>query len=96
MLDRHTHITQIVHDNFQPDQFELVNNSHKHQGHGGDDGSGQSHFALTLVTSEFNGMSKVKRHQLMYSLIKPLMDNGLHAIELHLHSPNELNRMREN
>ena len=33
---------------FSPTRLEVVNESHRHAGHAGDDGSGESHFAILI------------------------------------------------
>ncbi len=42
------------------------------------------HYALTVISSSFQGLSQVKQHQLVYSTIKDLMsgnDAPIHAID---------------
>ena len=44
-----------------------------------------NHYSATIVAEEFNGLSRVKQHQLVYAALKGKMDgpNGvLHALSL--------------
>ena len=49
----------------------------------------ETHFKLILVSKDFEGLSKVKRHQQVYGLLGPMMQEGLHALALHLFTPEE-------
>ena len=42
-----------------------------------------------MVTAEFNDLSAVKRHQALYGLLQDELDNGVHALALHLYTPAE-------
>jgi BolA protein len=60
-----------------------------------DDGSSASaaketHFRLEVVSSAFAGLPLVKRHQLVFGLLKEEMAAGLHALSMHLKTPEEM------
>ena len=40
---------------FQPVQLEVVNDSAKHAGHSGDDGTGESHFVVLIRAEALRG-----------------------------------------
>ena len=40
------------------------------------------HYAATVVSSAFKGMSKVKQHQMVYAALKGNMGGVLHALAL--------------
>lgn len=48
---------------FAPDRLEVVNESHRHAGHGGDDGSGESHFRVLIRAPALAALSRVERHR---------------------------------
>jgi len=53
------------------------------------DGDGQ-HFAALIVSSEFAGLSRVKRQQRVYQTIKDKLDSGeLHALSMQTLTPEE-------
>jgi BolA family transcriptional regulator, general stress-responsive regulator len=66
---------------FSPDSLEIVNESHQHAGHGGDDGSGQSHFRIVIRAGVFAPMSRVARHRAVHQALGDL-NARVHAIAL--------------
>jgi len=64
---------------FQPTFLEVINESHLHSGHHGDDGSGESHFRVKIVSDVFKDMGRVARHRAVYEIVQPKIDEGLHA-----------------
>ena len=49
-------IKSLVEKHFDPVEYELVNESHKHAGHAGDDGSGETHYKLMIVSKKFENL----------------------------------------
>src|SRR3546814_2094078 len=45
--------------------FTLSNDSAQHHGHAGDDGSGESHFSLTIEWAGFAGQNRVARPRMV-------------------------------
>lgn len=68
----------------QPVHLELMNESHMHAGPAAD-----SHFKLTLVTAQFEGQRLVKRHQKIYKILHDEMVGPVHALAMHLYTPDE-------
>ncbi|MDP4032128.1 MAG: BolA family protein [Pseudorhodobacter sp.] len=68
---------------FSPQQIEIVNESHKHAGHSGDDGSGESHFRIVLRSDILAPMSRVARHRAVHAALGDL-NTRVHAIALDL------------
>ena len=46
----------------QPETVEVINESAKHQGHAGDDGSGESHFTIVIEAPAFADMNRLAHH----------------------------------
>ena len=65
--------------------IDVVNESDSHSGPPGR----ESHFKVTLVTSDFDGVLPVKRHQAVYGILAEEMAGEVHALALHLYSPDE-------
>lgn len=82
-------IRQAVESGLSPVRYELVNESGKHKGHAGDDGSGQTHFNLMVVSSVFEGQGRVARQRTVNALLSNAFSSGLHAISLRLLTPEE-------
>ena len=66
---------------FAPDRLEVVNESHKHAGHSGDDGSGESHFRIVIRAAAFGSMTRVARHRAIHHALGDL-NQRVHAIAL--------------
>lgn len=76
-------IEQAINKAFDVQFMELLNESHMHSGP-----APESHFKLTLVSSSFDGLSKVKRQQAVYRVLADLMPQ-FHALALHTYTPQE-------
>jgi BolA protein len=66
---------------FTPERLEVVNESYKHAGHAGDDGTGESHFRITIRAGAFAPMSRVARHRAVHQALGDL-NQRVHAIAL--------------
>ncbi|MFK7862930.1 MAG: BolA family protein [Pseudohongiellaceae bacterium] len=77
-------IENKLRDSLRPETLVIENESHKHGGP-----ATESHFKLTVVAAEFEDMRAVKRHQRVYGILASELKNGVHALALHLYSPNE-------
>ena len=50
---------------------------------------GDDHLQVTVISSEFNGLSLVKQHQIVYSALKEeLASEAIHALALKTETPN--------
>ncbi|WP_420590330.1 BolA family protein [Bacterioplanoides sp.] len=68
----------------EPEHLEIANESHMHSGPATD-----SHFKLTVVSDQFDGKRPVARHQLVYGLLADELAGPVHALALHLYTPQE-------
>ena len=66
---------------FAPSVLEVVNESHKHAGHAGDDGSGESHFHITIRAEAFQALSRVAGHRAVQAALGDL-NSRVHAMGL--------------
>lgn len=76
-----TELTARLTQAFAPTRLEVVNESHKHAGHGGDDGSGESHFAVLIRAEAFAAMGRVARHRAVHAALGDLT-RRIHALAL--------------
>lgn len=74
---------------FNPVTLVIENQSARHHGHAGDDGSGESHFHIYMVSAHFENQSKVARHRSVMQAVAPEFASGLHALGLDLFAPSE-------
>ena len=73
-------IEQLLIERFEPHALAVTDDSAKHAGHAGARAGGESHFTVHIVSDAFDGLNAVARHRLVYDVLKPLMDEGLHAL----------------
>lgn len=66
---------------FRPATLEVVNESHRHAGHAGDDGSGESHFRIVIRAEAFGPMTRIARHRAVQAALGDL-NQRVHAIAL--------------
>ena len=57
---------------FATTRLEVVNDSHRHAGHGGDDGSGESHFTVLIRSEALAALSRVARHRAVHAALGDL------------------------
>jgi len=79
--------TQIEHKlaTLEPVVVQVENESHRHNV----PANSETHFKVTLVSSRFEGLMPVKRHQQMYALLADELSGPVHALALHLYTPEE-------
>lgn len=65
---------------FAPTSLQVVNESHLHGGHAGDDGSGESHWRVVIRAPAFGPMSRVERHRAVHAALGPGIIGRLHAL----------------
>ena len=75
-------IEEKLKNNLNPSFLEVINNSHLHSGHMGDNGTGETHFAIKIVAEELDVLSAVNGHRKINALLKDEFDVGLHALEI--------------
>lgn len=72
-----------------PDVLEVVNESHLHAGHAGDDGTGESHWRVRIVSDAFAGQGRIARHRAVHAALGPEIMGRIHALALDLKAPDE-------
>lgn len=65
-----------------PDHLSVQDESHMHSR------GLQTHFKAVLVSGQFEGLNRVKRHQKVYATLGDLMSQ-FHALALHTYTPEE-------
>jgi stress-induced morphogen len=69
----------------EPSHLEVINESHMHRVPKG----AETHFKIVLVSARFEGLSPVKRHQLVYGALESELKNSIHALAITSRSPTE-------
>lgn len=78
-------ISQKLTAEFSPDFLSVDDESH---GHSVAEGA-ESHFKVVMASSELTGLLAVKRHQRVYATLKLELEGSVHALALHLYTPEE-------
>jgi BolA protein len=72
-----------------PTQLRVINDSAKHRGHAGDDGSGESHWSVEVESPAFAGLPRVARQRLINQALADLLVERIHALAIRARVPGE-------
>ncbi len=75
----------------QPEELLIRDQSDLHAGHAGAQ-DGRGHFAVRITANAFKGLSRIKRHRLVYDAVGDLMETDIHALSITAITPGEANR----
>jgi BolA protein len=86
-------IFEAIHDKltaaFAPTRLEIENDSARHAGHRGDNGTGESHFNIVIQAQAFEGAPKVARQRMVYRTLAEELAGPLHALSVKALAPGE-------
>jgi BolA protein len=82
-------ITQKLTTAFAPESLEVVDESHRHEGHAGHRPGGETHFRVYIVAKAFQGKSRVDRHRMINAALAGELSGGVHALAIHATAPDE-------
>jgi len=82
-------IRERLENALSPLQIRILDKSAHHAGHIGAPDGGESHFYLEIVSRQFEGLSRVARHRLIYKALENAFDEGLHALQIDAKAPGE-------
>jgi len=72
-----------------PTELHVSNDSAQHRGHLGDDGTGESHFTVSIVSARFDGLGRVARQRLVNQALADLLATRIHALAIRARAPGE-------
>ena len=75
-------IETAIREVIEVSSLEVINESHKHAGHSGDDGSGETHFSVKVSSPDFEGLNRLEKQKIITGAVKSLFAQGLHALSL--------------
>jgi BolA protein len=84
-IDRMTVLLQAA---LAPLECRIEDDSALHAGHAGA-ASGGGHYRLRLVSSRFEGQSRISRHRLVYDALQEMMQQEIHALAITALTPAE-------
>ena len=72
-----------------PTRLEVINDSARHHGHAGDDGSGESHFTVVIESAAFAGKNRVERQRMVNRALGDIPGERVHALAIRAFAPGE-------
>lgn len=75
-------IEEKIKNEFTVDFLEVANESNNHAV----PVNSETHFKVTLVSNDFEGVRLIARHRLLNGLLKYELENGVHALALHIYT----------
>lgn len=67
---------------FAPARLAIINDSAKHSGHTGDDGSGESHFTIEIDAAAFASMNRLARQRAVIAALGDIVGQRVHAVAI--------------
>jgi BolA family transcriptional regulator, general stress-responsive regulator len=88
----HDVITNKLTEAFAPESLQVVDESHRHEGHAGHRPGGETHFRVHIVAEAFRGKSRIERHRMINVTLSAELAAGVHALAIHASAPGEAAR----
>jgi BolA protein len=82
-------ITKKLTEAFEPQSLEVVDESHRHEGHAGHRPGGQTHYRVYIVSQAFKGKTRLERHRMINATLSGVLADGVHALAIHASAPGE-------
>ena len=67
---------------FATTTLNVINESHLHAGHAGDDGTGESHWRIEIAAPEFAPMTRIARHRAIHAALGAQIIGRIHALSI--------------
>lgn len=80
---------RLLETAFAPSLLVVTNDSARHHGHAGDDGSGESHFTVEIESTAFTGVSRLERQRMVNRALGDLPGQRVHALAIKARAPGE-------
>ncbi|TPW32615.1 BolA family transcriptional regulator [Martelella alba] len=88
-----TAIEEKLQGLFNPERLVLVDESERHAGHFHEpDAPEITHLRVRIVSSRFEGMSRIARHRAVNEALQEEIAAGLHALAIEAAAPGEATR----
>ena len=78
---------QLLTAAFTPTHLAVINDSARHHGHSGDDGSGESHFTVEIESAAFAGLSRLERQRMVNRALGDIPGTRVHALAIKATAP---------
>ena len=81
-------VKKLLLTSFSITHIEIIDDSKNHVGHSGN--SGGAHLNLEIVSVDFEELSRIERHRLIYKCLEGFIPGRIHALKVLAFSPSEL------
>ena len=82
-------IAALLRAAFASAEVTVIDDSAQHAGHAGARPGGETHYTVQVVSSAFEGLSRVARSRAAHAALAEEFGSGLHALSLRLLTPAE-------
>jgi BolA family transcriptional regulator, general stress-responsive regulator len=82
-------ITNKLSEAFSPENLDVSDESHLHEGHAGHRPGGETHFRVYIVSAAFKGKSRIERHRMINLTLEAELKGGVHALAIKAQAPGE-------
>lgn len=91
MGDYSDRIERKLSEALNPERLIIDDDSHRHAGHAGahEDGGGETHFNVEIISQAFAGQNRVARQRQVYALLADELNERVHALSLITLTPEE-------
>lgn len=83
-------IETLLQEAFLPSRLEVINDSARHRGHSGDDGSGESHFTVVIESVAFAGKTRLDRQRMVNRALGDIPGTRVHALAIRAFAPGDM------
>lgn len=80
--NRQDRMKTLLENEFSPEFLDVINQSHLHAGHAGDDGTGETHYKIIITADSLKTLSRVEQHRKINQALAAEFAAGLHALSL--------------
>jgi BolA protein len=84
-VSKQDHIAERLSAALAPSHLEIVDESYMHKVPKG----AETHFKVIIVSERFEGLTAVRRHQLVYGALADELKRGIHALTITSRTPSE-------
>jgi BolA protein len=84
-MSRKERIEQLLQKELSPSHLNVEDESSNHHVPQG----AETHFKIIAVSQRFIDLSRIERHRMLNHLLNPELEQGLHALSMHLYTPEE-------
>ena len=82
-------IARLLTQACTPTRLDVINDSAKHHGHAGHDGSGESHFTVEIESAAFAGVGRLQRQRMVNAALGDIPGQRVHALAIRAKAPGE-------